>query len=297
MTRRTYAILAGLLTAVALGVVAHAQQPAPPPFATTKVDGTDGVYIFRNGGHQAMFVVTSAGVIATDPIGYGRPTGGQTYLDEIKKVTSQPVKYVIYSHHHFDHIAGGKAFKDAGATFIAHKRAQERLAGIKDPHTVMPDEVVGDGGRTVTLGNTTLELIYLGLNHSDSTLLMRLPKDKIVFAVDFISVGSVPGRGMIDSYPLEWEKSLEKVIAMDWDRLIPGHPGPGGRLGTKKDVQDLLTFLQDASAAVKAEAQAGKCWDGVEKGLKLPKYESWPGYEANLPFVLRRYCGLWGRGT
>jgi glyoxylase-like metal-dependent hydrolase (beta-lactamase superfamily II) len=297
MTRRTYAILAGLLTAVALGVVAHAQQPAPPPFATTKVDGTDGVYIFRNGGHQAMFVVTSAGVIATDPIGYGRPTGGQTYLDEIKKVTSQPVKYVIYSHHHFDHIAGGKAFKDAGATFIAHKRAQERLTAIKDPHTVMPDEVVGDGGRTVTLGNTTLELIYLGLNHSDSTLLMRLPKDKIVFAVDFISVGSVPGRGMIDSYPLEWEKSLEKVIAMDWDRLIPGHPGPGGRLGTKKDVQDLLTFLQDASAAVKAEAQAGKCWDGVEKGLKLPKYESWPGYEANLPFVLRRYCGLWGRGT
>jgi glyoxylase-like metal-dependent hydrolase (beta-lactamase superfamily II) len=297
MTRRTYAILAGLLTAVALGVVAHAQQPAPPPFATTKVDGTDGVYIFRNGGHQAMFVVTSAGVIATDPIGYGRPTGGQTYLDEIRKVTSQPVKYVIYSHHHFDHIAGGKAFKDAGATFIAHKRAQERLAAINDPHTVMPDEVVGDGGRTVTLGNTTLELIYLGLNHSDSTLLMRLPKDKIVFAVDFISVGSVPGRGMIDSYPLEWEKSLEKVIAMDWDRLIPGHPGPGGRLGTKKDVQDLLTFLQDASAAVKAEAQAGKCWDGVEKGLKLPKYESWPGYEANLPFVLRRYCGLWGRGT
>jgi glyoxylase-like metal-dependent hydrolase (beta-lactamase superfamily II) len=297
MSRRTYAILAGLLAAVTLGVVAHAQQPAPPPFATTKVDGADGVYVFRNGGHQAMFVVTSAGVIATDPIGYGRPTGGQTYLDEIRKVTSQPVKYVIYSHHHFDHIAGAKAFKDAGATFIAHTRAQERLAGIKDPHTVMPDEVVGDGGRTITLGNTTLELIYLGLNHSDSTLLMRLPKDKIVFAVDFISVGSVPGRGMIDSYPLEWEQSLEKVIAMDWDRLIPGHPGPGGRLGTKQDVQNLLTFLQDASAAVKAEAQAGKCWDGVEKGLKLPKYESWPGYEANLPFVLRRYCGLWGRGT
>jgi hypothetical protein len=47
---------------------------------------------------------------------------------------------------------------------------------------------------------------------------------------------------------------------------------------------------------VKAEAQAGKCWDGVEKELKLPKYQSWPGYEQNLPFVLRRYCGLWGRG-
>jgi hypothetical protein len=127
---------------------------------------------------------------------------------------------------------------------------------------------------------------------------MRLPKQEVLFAVDFIPVGSVPGRGMIDSYPIEWEDSLKTVLAMDWDKLIPGHPGsPNGRLGTKQDVQNLLTFLQDASVAVKTEAQAGKCWGPVEKELKLPKYESWPGYEQALPFVLRRYCGLWGRGT
>ena len=79
MSRRTYAILAGLLAAVTLGVVAHAQQPAPPPFATTRVDGADGVYILRNGGHQAMFVVTSAGVIATVPSGTaGRPAARPT---------------------------------------------------------------------------------------------------------------------------------------------------------------------------------------------------------------------------
>jgi len=297
MSRASYAVAAAVLAAICLGVVAHAQQPAAPPFATTKVDGTDNVYVFRYGNHQAMFVVTSAGVIATDPIGYGRPQAVVTYVDEIKKVAGgQPIKYLIYSHHHFDHIAGGKPFKDAGATIIAHKRAQERLQQIEDPHTVLADETM-DTARTITLGDTTLELTYLGLNHSDNSIVMRLPKQRILFAVDFVSVGSVPGRGMIDSYPLEWEESLKKVLAMDWDRLIPGHPGPGGRLGTKQDVQDLLTFLQDASAAVKAEAQAGKCWDGVEKGLKLPKYESWAGYENNLPFVLRRYCGLWGRGT
>ncbi len=98
------------------------EQAKPPPFATTKVEGTDNVYIFRYGNSQAMFVVTSAGVIATDPIGYGRPQAVTTYVDEIKKVTNQPIRYVIYSHHHFDHIAGGKPFKDAGATFIAHKK-------------------------------------------------------------------------------------------------------------------------------------------------------------------------------
>ena len=298
MPRLRYVIAAAVLIAAGVGMVAHAQQPAAPPFATTKVDGTDNVYVFRYGNVQSMFVVTSAGVIATDPIGYGRPQAVVTYVDEIKKVAGgQPIKYVIYSHHHFDHIAGGKAFKDAGATFVAHKRAQERLAVLKDPHTVLPDETV-DANRTITLGDTSLELTYLGLNHSDSTLVMLLPRQKVLFAVDFVPVGSVPGRGMIDSYPIEWEDSMKKIIAMDWDKLIPGHPGaPGGRLGTKKDAQDVLAFLQDASAAVRAEAQAGKCWDGVEKEMKLPKYESWAGYESGLPFVLRRYCGLWGRGT
>ena len=221
-----------------------------------------------------------------------------TYVDEIRKVASkQPIKYVIYSHHHFDHIAGGNPFKDAGATFVAHRRAAERLAVLKDPHTILPDETV-DAGRTITLGDTTLELSYIGLNHSDSSLVMRLPKQRVLFAVDFVSVGTLPARGMIDSYPLEWEDALRKVHAMDWDKLIPGHPGaPNGRLGTKQDVQDVLTFLQEASAAVKAEAQAGKCWEAVEKELKLPKYAGWPNYDAALPFVLRRYCGLWGRGT
>jgi len=285
------------LLALAVAGVGQAQQASRPPFATTKVDGTDGVYIFRNGNHQAMFIVTREGVIATDPVAYGRPTGGQTYLDEIRKVTNQPVKYVIYSHHHYDHIAGGKAFKDAGATFIAHRRAKERLEMLKDPHTVVPDEAVGDGGRTITLGGTTLELTYHGLNHSDSTLVMRLPKERIVFIVDTIPVGAIPGRGMIDFYPLETEAFMKQVLATDWDRLIPGHPGPGDRLGTKKDVQDQLTLLQTASAEMRKLALEGKCWDTAEKEFKLPGYESWPGYANNLPFVARRYCGLWGRGT
>jgi glyoxylase-like metal-dependent hydrolase (beta-lactamase superfamily II) len=275
---------------------ASGQAQQQPQFATAKVEGTDNVYVFRYGNAQAMFVVTKEGVIATDPIGYGRPQAVTTYLDEIKKVTNQPIRYVIYSHHHFDHIAGGKPFKDAGATFIAHKKAKERLEQIKDPHTVIPDETV-DNNRTITLGGTTLELTYLGLNHSDSTLVMRLPAEKIIFTVDWLPVGSLPARGMIDSYPLEWEESINQVLAMDWDRLIPGHPGVGGRLGTKKDVQDTLAFLQHASAEVKKAAQEGKCWDTVEKEMKLPKYVSTPGYEQALPFVLRRYCGLWGRGT
>lgn len=291
------ALACGLATVQAFS---QGQSAAPaaqaPPIAATKVDGTENVYIFRNVGHQAMFVVTNEGVIATDPVAYGRPQGGAAYVAEIRKITDKPIRYLVYSHHHFDHIAGGRAFKDAGARVLAHRRAKERLAVLNDPATVLPDETI-DSKRTLTLGGTALELSYIGLNHSDSSLVMRLPKEKIIFVVDYLPVGQVPGRGMIDFYPLEAESSIKQILAMDWERLIPGHPGVGGRLGNKQDVQDQLIFLQDASAAVKAAAREGKCWEPAEKEVTLPKYEKWPGYAANLPFVLRRYCGLWGRGT
>ena len=284
-----------LAAALLLALPAIAQAPRPT-FETTKVEGTDNIYIFRAGNHQSMFVVTKDGVIATDPIGYGRPKMVDTYIEEIRKVTGKPIKYLIYSHHHNDHISGGKPFKDAGAKIIAHKRAKERIEAQNDPEMVPPDETFTKH-RTLHLGGTKLELTYVGLNHSDSSIVMRLPKEKILFAVDFLPVGQIPGRGMIDFYPLEVEDSIKQVLAMDWERLIPGHPGPGGRLGTKQDAQDQLDFLRYASETVKAAARAGKCWDQAEKEVQFPKYEKWPGYAAGRPFVVRRYCGFWGRGT
>ncbi|HEY6699627.1 MAG TPA: MBL fold metallo-hydrolase [Pseudolabrys sp.] len=150
----------------------------------------------------------------TDPISYGRPQAAKAYLDEIRKITQAPIKYLIYSHHHYDHIAGGKVFKDAGATVVSHRRAKERLAQLKAPDVVIPYQVV-DGKRTIKLGGTTLDLIFTGRNHSDSSIVMLLPKEKILFAVDFNSLGAVPSRLAVnDSYPTEWEASLKKTLAL-----------------------------------------------------------------------------------
>jgi glyoxylase-like metal-dependent hydrolase (beta-lactamase superfamily II) len=283
--------------AFAIALPAWAQAPARPPIQTTKVDGADGVYIFRNGNHQSMFIVTSEGVIATDPVAYGKPQGGAQYVAEIRKVTNLPIKYLIYSHHHYDHIAGGKAFKDAGATILAHRRAKERLDLLKDPHTPAVDETIDDSGRVIRMGGKILEMSYVGLNHSDSTLVFRLPQDRLLFVVDLIPVGQFPGRGLIDFHPLEAEESYKKILAMDWERMIPGHPGVGDRLGNKKDVQDQLALLQTASEVVKVQARDGKCWEPAEKEVQLPQYKDMPGYANGLPLIVRRYCGLWGRGT
>src|SRR5258708_10736613 len=160
---KNLALAAGV---VALCSAAFAQQK--PPYETTKVEGTDNVYVFRAGNHQSMFVVTKAGVIATDPIGYGRAEMVKTYIDEIKRVSNgQPIKYLVDSHHHNDHISGGQAFKDAGAKIIAHKRAKERILQQSDPPMIAPDEAF-DKHRTLKLGGTVLDLTYVRLHHPDS---------------------------------------------------------------------------------------------------------------------------------
>jgi glyoxylase-like metal-dependent hydrolase (beta-lactamase superfamily II) len=243
-----------------------------------------------------MFVVTPAGVIATDPISYGRPQAAKTYLEEIQKITKAPVKYLVYSHHHYDHIAGGKVFKDAGATVIAHQRAKERLAALKGLDVAVPDMGVGKK-HVIRLGGTTLELHYVGRNHSDSSLVMLLPTEKIIFAVDFNSLGAVPSRLAVnDSYPVEWEDSLKRTLALKWDRMIPGHPGPGGRLGTRQDMEQQLAFMTELSAEVRKASDAGKCFSPADTELKLPKYTTLQNYEQNLAWNVHRWCGYWGRG-
>jgi glyoxylase-like metal-dependent hydrolase (beta-lactamase superfamily II) len=287
MTRR---MLLGLAMVLALSIPALAQAP---PFETRKI--TETVYIFRYGGHQSMFVVTPDGVIATDPIGYLRPPAVQAYIAEIRKISQAPIKYVVYSHHHYDHIAGGKPFKDLGATFVAHKNAKARLEQLAHPDVVIPDVTV-DNQHVIELGGTRLELHYVGRNHSDNSLVMLLPREKILFTVDFIPIQTVQFRDLPDGYLPDWFDSLDRVLALDWTQMIPGHPYAGGRLGTKDDVRALKEYMTELSDAVRQAANQGKCFDTAIKEIKLPKYESWGNYAAFLPGNIERFCEFWGRG-
>jgi len=280
-------LLISLLLTLLVTPAAIAQQT--PPFETKKV--AEGVYVFRHVGHQAMFVVTPDGVIATDPIS---PVASKIYLDEIRKVTQAPVRYVVYSHHHLDHIAGGAPFKEAGATFVAHRRAKATLEGLKSPTTIIPDLVVDDRA-TLTLGGTKVELHHVGRNHTDDALVVLVPKEKILFAVDWIPIKAILFRNVPESFYDEWMEGLDRVAALDWDRLIPGHPTPAGT-GTKEDVRALKGYMVDLKDAVKVAADQGKCFDTAMKEVKLPKYEQWGRYNEFLAGNVERLCFYWRIG-
>src|SRR5262245_27580269 len=113
---RTLLLIFVACVVLTLHALSQGQQPAAqaPDIQVTKIDGTQNVYTFRNQNSLSMFIVTNDGVIVTDPVGYGRPQGGAQYLAEVRKITNQPIRYLVYSHNHFDHVAGGQAFKEAG---------------------------------------------------------------------------------------------------------------------------------------------------------------------------------------
>ena len=119
----------------------------------------------------------------------------------------------------------------------------------------------------------------------------------LIFTVDWIPIQGIQFRGMADTYVPDIEEGLKKVIAMDWETLIPGHPGPGGKqTGTKDNARDELAYLQDLSAAVKTAVNEGKSYADAQKEIKLPKYESWPNYNTFLPMNIERYYDFWNRG-
>jgi glyoxylase-like metal-dependent hydrolase (beta-lactamase superfamily II) len=217
--------------------------------------------------------VTPAGIIATDPI---NADAARWLKAELQTRFNQPVRYLIYSHDHADHISGGEVFADT-ALIIAHENARPVIIGEKRP-TAVPQVTFSDR-MTIELGGTTVELAYVGRNHSNNSIVMRFPNERVLFAVDFIPVDSVAFRDFPDSYLDDWIESLKKVEAMDFDVLAPGH----GPLGRKGNVSQFREYMEDLKNAVVQAIRDGKSLDEMKQSIKLPKYEQWSGYKETFP--------------
>ena len=264
-------LLVGFVAVAAAAVAETAWAQQEPKRAITNIAGD--LYRFQNNFHFSVFLVTPEGVIVTDPI---NADAANWLKAEIDKRFGVPIRYVIYSHDHADHVAGGEVFADT-AVVVAHDNAKRAIIGEKRP-TAVPDVTFSDR-MTIELGGKKVELIYLGPSHSDNLIVMRFPAERVVFAVDIISVKTLAFRTLGDSYFPGWIDVIKGVEAMDFDILAPGH----GPMGTKADATSQRVYLEDLHAAVLAAARAGQTLDQMKESIKLEKYRDWGQYEAWLP--------------
>ena len=243
----------------------------------------DGVYLFMYRGTNSLFMVTDEGVIATDPI---REYAAPIYLDAIRSVTDQPVKYLIYSHWHWDHVEGGHAFRDAGAKILSHEACIPHFTDRPNPKVAMPDETFS-GSHTVTLGNRSLELIYLGTNHSDCLVFMRPDGINALFVVDLITPGSIGGSVFMDYVPHHWVRTMKAMEAMNLDYIISGHGVP---LAHASAITERRRYLETLMEAVGTAYQRNL--GGAERqaliDARLEPFSYMRNFDANLPGQITR---------
>ena len=278
-----------LLAAVpAIGAVA---QDAP---ADELREVAEDTYAFVSGGYVSFFVVTDAGVIATDPSSQNGPERAEAYAAAIASVTEQPVRYLIYSHEHADHAIGGDVFAET-ATFVSHRNAVQPIADLGEPRAPVPTISFSDE-MAIELGGTTVELYYAGRNHSDSSIVLLHPAQGVAFAVDFIPVETLPFQNLPDAYPDEWIESLRWVDRnLDFDTLVIGHPPV---VGSKENVAEVRAYLEDLSTAVRAAQAAGAADNSPEmvdtvRAELTADYGEWTNFDEWLPLNIEGLLAAW----
>ena len=262
--------LANILFVVMLFFCGISFAQADAKRSITKIAGD--LYRFQNNFHYSVFLVTAEGIIVTDPI---NADAARWLKVELAKRFNKPIRYMIYSHDHVDHIAGGEVFADT-AIVVAHENAKADIIAEQRPTTV-PDIAFSDQ-MTIELGGKRVELSYVGRSHSDNMIIMRFPAERALFAVDFIPVKSVAWKNMTDAYIPDWMDAIARVEAMDFDILVPGHGG----LGTKADATAFLGYMETLYTAVLKGTREGKSLEAMQQSIRLEKYKDWQNYDSQL---------------
>ena len=292
---RRFAVFVALVALFAVLVrPAVAQDATPAPPTDEVIPLAENVYAFSSSNYVSLIIVTDEGVITTDPSSQFDTERASRLEAAVAELTNQPIRYLVYSHSHADHATGGGVFTDT-ATFVSHSNAVDKIAELGDPNTPAPATSF-DSTMTIELGGTTVELIYTGRNHSDNSLVVFLPTERILYAVDFIPVDSLPFQDLPDFYPEEWIDSLTWVDEnLDFDTLVIGHPPA---TGTKADVVEIRTYAQDLIAAVEAARAQGLADNSAEmidhvRAALEPAYGAWANFAEWLPLNIEGLSRIW----
>jgi glyoxylase-like metal-dependent hydrolase (beta-lactamase superfamily II) len=191
-------------------------------------------------------MVTDEGVIAVD----APPAIGINYLKAIAEVTDKPVKYVVYSHSHADHIGAANIFPD-NATYIAHADTAAQLRIANDSNRPVPTVTFTDNYE-LNSGNQSLSLDYYGSNHEGGNVFIYAPAQKTLMLVDIVYPGWIVFDGLAGSENVTGFIRAHDIALnnYDFDKFVGGHVT---RLGTPQDIITQKEFVSE----LKAAAQTG----------------------------------------
>jgi glyoxylase-like metal-dependent hydrolase (beta-lactamase superfamily II) len=276
----TITYLGGLAVATAAAEAASApQQPQPVPLTAQPLRG--GVYWVKGGsGANTGFIIGKKGVIVIDA--KMTEESAHAMLAEIRKLTPNPVRYIVLTHSDGDHVNGLAGFPQ-GLTIVAHANTRKDMEqAFQDPKLsallpYLPNETFA-GDRSLNIDGVRMYLLHFGPAHTSGDLVVLLPDQKIAFLGDLVFIGRDPlihrqkgGR----SFGLV--RTLQKILALDADTFISGHNDPL----TKADIQGLLTSIEEKQAKVKALIQEGKSLDEIKSAFGVteaptPGGRRWP---------------------
>lgn len=235
----------------------------------------NNVYRFSFEHYHSAFMVTDEGIVVTDPINEEASNWLKSQLEERFDV---PVRYMVYSHNHIDHVMGGDVLDNGDVTVVAHEFAAQDLEWTRVP-TAMPELTFSDE-LTLELGNSSVELRYHGPNNGRGNISMRFMPANVMYVVDWVVLGrmmykDLPGydiHGVIAS-------TEELLNSQPFDLFVGGH----GATGTQKDVEEYLDYAKALYDAVRDGILAGKDLDVLQAEIQLPDYRHLAMYDEWLP--------------
>ena len=222
---------------------------------------------------NSLIIVTSEGVVLVD--GQDNETRAAALAGAIKKITPQPLKYVVIASDHGDHVGGFPTLKAAfpDAVYISSSASLKTMQGLKRP--VLATEIVDDK-RSLKLGGTEIQIFNIGRGHTGGDLVVYLPATKVMFLSELYDRNIFPP--MITGHPSEWVATVKKAQSMDVTWFIPGH---GFTTGTAAELKsDLADFLKAVELVVsegkRLHATGAPC--PTEKDCPANKMANWGPY-------------------
>ena len=249
---------AGVLLLTGCWIAYTQNQKAPAKLTLNKVK--DDLYeIEGDGGNVAAYITTEGVILIDDKFEQDH----EGIVANVKSVTDKPIKYVITTHHHSDHSGGNVKFVGT-AEIISTANARKNIVEHKQPgapDSMTPAGVVFSKDCAVFLGGKEVRAIYYGRGHTNGDAVIYFPALRVLHTGDLMAGNTplidYPGGGSV----VEWTRTLDEAMKLDFDTVIPGHgkvTDRNGLLEYRNNVEKLRNRAAGLIREGKSQEDVGK---------------------------------------